>query len=464
MQDNDNINKFLAIEDTEEILTFTVPELDMPLWLYIRFPFFSNFPQKWSVVETTYPPYPTKRTFLRHLPELLSPWPKRDIWFISDLQKNYYKNIDNKYFDIYFEPLANIFPGDSLYISRSIYASRLLKKPELEYKFIQSASILCQKISSCCISQLCYLEANNLMEFVQNRIYSLFGMHLHQDLRKYFMDRLLRQVSYEYMQYKFYKLLFRYRKPKILFITDPILGKLALIKLAKEYGITTVEFQHGTSGLVSVGYNWANTLRQSKRVRSHVVDYFLTYGDFWNNRFQLPCELYPVGNPWFSTQCKRHVTEGRAILFCLSTSFAIYPDLIRDLAAAFPDRRIIVRPHPNHRQAFLSSDVAGVEGISVDEETDVYTTFSQAEIVIGDISTSLMEALALGKRVYSLRSSQAEKYFSNLDVSFFSDAPELINLINDATSGRIPQTQRDALFCTDWEKNYTTFITQLLAN
>ncbi|WP_300923087.1 hypothetical protein, partial [uncultured Desulfovibrio sp.] len=142
----------------------------------------------------------------------------------------------------------------------------------------------------------------------------------------------------------------------------------------------------------------------------------------------------------------------------------IYPDLIRDLAAAFPDRRIIVRPHPNHRQAFLSSDVAGVEGISVDEETDVYTTFSQAEIVIGDISTSLMEALALGKRVYSLRSSQAEKYFSNLDVSFFSDAPELINLINDATSGRIPQTQRDALFCTDWEKNYTTFITQLLAN
>lgn len=76
-----------------------------------------------------------------------------------------------------------------------------------------------------------------------------------------------------------------------------------------------------------------------------------------------------------------------------------------------------------------------------------------------------MEALALGKRVYSLRSSQAEKYFSNLDVNFFSDAPELINLINDATSGRIPQAQRDVLFCTDWEKNYTTFfITQLLAN
>ena len=60
-------------------------------------------------------------------------------------------------------------------------------------------------------------------------------MPLHQDLRKYFMDRLLRQVSYEYMQYKFYKLLFRYRKPKILFITEIIDG----ILLAQAYNPTS---------------------------------------------------------------------------------------------------------------------------------------------------------------------------------------------------------------------------------
>lgn len=464
MQDNNNNTQFLAIEDTEEILDFTIPELGIPLWLYIRLAFFRNFPQKWSVAETTYPPYPTKKAFLRYLPDLLAPWPKRDIWFVSDLPENFYKRIDNQYVDIYFEPLANIFPEESLYISRNIYASRALKKPGLSYKFIQSASLLCQKFSSRCISPACRRAADQLMAFVQQRAQTLFGICLPPEGRQALYNRLLSQVGYELAQYKFYRLLFYYRKPKILIITGALLGKCALLTLAKKYGIVTIEFQHGASGPMTIGYNWANTLRQSERVRPHVVDFFLTYGTFWHKRHRLPCTLYPVGNPWFSMQNKRHASSGDAILFCLSTSFDAYPPLIRELAAAFPDRKIIVRPHPNHRQAFLASGITSLPGIQVDEATDVYATFAQAEIVIGDISTSLMEALALGKRVYSLRSPLAENYFSDLDVSFFRDSSELIDLINDETSGRIPKSQREALFCTDWEKNYTTFISQLLAN
>lgn len=463
MQDNNN-TQFLAIEDTEEILDFTIPELGIPLWLYIRLAFFRNFPQKWSVAETTYPPYPTKKAFLRYLPDLLAPWPKRNIWFVSDLPEIFYKNIDNQYFDIYFEPLANIFPEKSLYISRNIYASRFLKKPGLSYKFIQSASLLCQKFSSRCISPACRRAAEQLMAFVQQRAQTLFGICLPPERRQALYNRLLSQVGYELAQYKFYRLLFHYRKPKILIITDALLGKCALVALAKKYGIITIEFQHGTSGKTTLAYHWAKVFCQNNRVTPYTVDYFLTYGTFWNNRFQIPSKLYPIGNPWFSTQYKRHVTSGRAILFCLSTSFDAYPTLIRDLAAAFPDRKIIVRPHPNHRQAFWASGITSLPGIQVDEATDVYTSFAQAEIVIGDTSTSLMEALALGKRVYSLRSPLAENYFSDLDVSFFRDSSELIDLINDETSGRIPKSQREALFCTDWEKNYTTFISQLLAN
>lgn len=463
MQQNNSLPDFYTIEDTEDILDFSVPELGIPLWLYLRVPFFHNFPEKWSVHETTFPRFPTKRTFLRFLPDLLSPWPKRDIWFVSDLPAWYYKKQNNVFYDSYFDPLLDIFPSQSLYISRNIYASKAIRKQHLSYKFIQSANLLCQKFSTRYLSSACCRAADQLMDYVQQRTQTLFGISLPPERRKALHDRLLRQVGYELAQYQFYKLLFKYRKPKILFTSNPLLGECSLIVLAREHGITTIEFQHGASGQLAPGYNWAAALCHSPKVQPCVVDYFLTYGTFWHNRHSLPSVLYPVGNPWFSIQSQRYGDNGRGILFCLSTTFDAYPQLIRNVAAAFPDRKVIVRPHPNYRQAFQASEIAKLPGIYVDEETNVYATLSKAEIVIGDQSTSMMEALALGKRVYSMQSTISKDYFSDLDVSFFRDANDLVNLINDETSGKIPQHQREALFCMNWEKNYTDFINQLLA-
>lgn len=463
MQENNILTDFFVIEDTEDILDFSVPELGIPLWLYIRLTFFRNFPSKRSVPAETFPRFPIKRAFLRFLPDLLCPWPKRDIWFVSDLPAWYYKKQNNVFYDSYFDPLLDIFPNQSLYISRNIYASKAIKKQHLSYKFIQSANLLCQKFSTRYLSSACCRAADQLLDYVQQRAQTLFGISLPPERRKALHDHLLRQVGYELAQYQFYKLLFKYRKPKLLFITDALLGKCALAKLAHDYGIPTIEFQHGASGQLTPAYNWANALCQSPKVKPYVVDYFLTYGTFWHKRHRLPCEMHPVGNPWFSIQSQRYGDNGRGILFCLSTTFDAYPQLIRNVAAAFPDRKVIVRPHPNHRQAFQASEIAKLPGIYVDEKPDVYATLSKAEIVIGDISTSMMEALALGKRVYSMQSTISKDYFSDLDVNFFRDANDLVNLINDETSGKIPQHQREALFCKNWEKNYTDFINQLLA-
>lgn len=466
----------MTIEDTEEILDFSIRGYDVLLWPILRYGFFLhqlNLLYQKNIISAASPaastlgePHPYRKVFFRYLPGLLSPWPKRDIWYLANTPRSRYFCIDGHYIDIYTDPYADTLPEQSLYISQSIYADKRIKKPCLSYKFIQSTEVLFEKFSKHLITTDDEKLVKNLINFLKARSKGIGAPHLGEPYWHKFELRAIRSIAIAKAQYRFYRFLFRHRKPKILILTSAFYGStFGLAHLARDEGITTAEIQHGTVARTMPAYNWANALCQSATLKHHIVDYFLTYGAFWHDRLQIPAKCHEIGSAWFSRQSKRYKQSGEAILFCLQNNCNAFIPFIKSVAAHFPQKHIIVRHHPSYKELFVNSGIADIKNIIIDHNSDIYKTFSQASIVIGESSTALFEALALGKRVYVLGQSPVTKsIFSGVPVTYFITPEELLELIAERSTGKITPELQHAFFCPDWKQRYLAFLDKHLDN
>lgn len=458
----------LEIENTEEILEFNVKNYGFPLWTYIRFSFLYSLlhyngnpaPEVTDKVQnTTRPEHIYRKKFFTFLPELLKPWPKREIWYLSAIHASYYKYIDNQYIDIYNDPFANIAPEKSLYISNSLGATHRIRKNTYPYRFIQSAQLLLRKTSKYLVGSQDKVTAINLITFLKKRCHDVLNIVPPEHFWKQLESSLYYFIGISIAEYNFFNLLFKYRKPKILILTDAYYGKQShIIQLAHLHSIKTVEIQHGTVYSMHPAYNWAKTLCDNNRLKKYIVDYFLTFGMFWHNLMQLPGKCQEIGSPWFSLQRERYQQSGDAILFALAGNYDIFKSIILTVLKEFPEKKIILRPHPSEKAIFQRSELAKIPGVTVDTHTDIYETFSDAEVVIGNISTSIYEALALGKRVFVLENDFSKFFYHPLNLCFFKESEDLIDHISNPDTGRITPQEQQSLFGSDWENRYKAFI------
>ena len=441
----------LEIENTEEILDFSIPKYDFPLWLYIRYDFFqyainwftNNSPQtelnagKQSTINNHKENY--RQIFFRFLPSILTSWPQRDIWYLSNIGADYYKNINGQLIDIYNDTFANVMASKSLYISQSIQAQKNIQKTAYPFKFIQSTDLIFGKLSKYLVNKQHKKIIHSLISFLKYRCKSICNWGLPEEYWNSIENKISYKIGISIAQFFFYQCLYRYRKPKILVLTDAYYGRADIISQAHANDIVTVEIQHGAPTRYHPAYNWAKKLCESKKIKKYVVDYFLTFGVFWHNRMQLPGKYLEIGSPWFAIQQHNQQKKGEDILFCLTTNYHKFNDIIDTTRIVFSSKKIII-----------------------DQHTDIYETFPQASIVIGEISTSLYEALALGKRVFILKSNESEAYFAGLPVTFFVDAADLIKKINNNSAGYLSASQREAIFNTNWQQNYKNFVDTII--
>ncbi|MCL2029175.1 MAG: hypothetical protein FWG97_02000, partial [Deltaproteobacteria bacterium] len=149
------------------------------------------------------------------------------------------------------------------------------------------------------------------------------------------------------------------------------------------------------------------------------------------------------------------------ILFALNGHYEEFASSIYAVLKAFPERKIFVRPHPSERNLFLRTSIARISGIHIDTNTDIYDTFSHVSIVIGEVSTALLEAVALGKYVFSWRSPISNSAMQDLPIAQFTSFDELIALLRGKHQEILTKEQREALFITDWKSQYIDFVTSL---
>jgi hypothetical protein len=271
--------------------------------------------------------------------------------------------------------------------------------------------------------------------------------------------------------HKYYSRLFKKLKPKLLIIENGCYGSRGYIfKWAKDFGIVTCEIQHAIVSKNHPAYNYGN-YPTAREYRSYMPDYFLSYGDYWNQRVSIPSDIVTIGNPNLTESLKRRARDTALAGFhrtVLVISSGNLPELtvktVMDLRNKLdPDSfRIVFRPNPEEisicdtRYKILKEN-----NISFDRG-DLYDSLSKAEFLIAtDLSTVLFESLAFDIPVYLFRSNWVEHNLSETAFfNLFTDTDQVVDRIK-AGSGR-REIDVNGLWNPGWEENYRRFLNNVV--
>ncbi len=220
------------------------------------------------------------------------------------------------------------------------------------------------------------------------------------------------------------------------------LFNFTLTEAAHDLGVRVVELQHGTIYKSHAAYN----LPASGSVYS--PDYFLTWGDFWNRQmrnYPEKCSVsvgYPYLEQMFSKYESLQRKDGRCtILFISQANIADrLVDAACQLRCILPESnfRIIYKLHPNEslswRMLYPKLTDSAVDVVS-NEEKNIYACFSEADVVVGSCSTSLVEGAAWGLKTLVLRwlpgSDTMQDFVESGLMSYIESDSELCNVVRD---------------------------------
>lgn len=183
-----------------------------------------------------------------------------------------------------------------------------------------------------------------------------------------------------------------------------------LAEVAHDLGIAVAELQHGTVYPSHPAYNLP--VAGSR----YSPDYFLSWGDHWTRQMRnYPNrESVAVGYPYLehlrlAGRMKTRDDRRRVVLFISQANVADeLVSVARDLRNLLPSEtfRVAYKLHPNEsrdwRRLYPQLADSDVEVIS-NNDRNIYDCFAEADAVVGDCSTALIEGLVWNLRTFVVR-------------------------------------------------------------
>lgn len=205
--------------------------------------------------------------------------------------------------------------------------------------------------------------------------------------------------------------------PKTLILGNAsYLNRSPLLPLLRERNISVHEPQHGWIGPAHGAYNFGAAFSDPS-LKAYLPDSLLTFGEFWSDSIRHPSRKVAVGKASLEHAAQReHVDftqRGRILLVSSIYRTDELIKLARMLRAKLPDSQtVVVRPHPSERPAAaeIFADAISVDGVELDDESDLYRSMATARVVVGYASTVLFEALAFGVPTLVIKSPLSDLY------------------------------------------------------
>ncbi len=174
------------------------------------------------------------------------------------------------------------------------------------------------------------------------------------------------------------------------------------------------------------------------RLRQEYGDFILVNTNFGSiNSYHPESNLmYPdPKNPdkmLFGISSQRMPLEYARELFHVRTGiFKAFQDLLPQLCRAFPDRTIVVRPHPAENHDFWRKHLAGCPNVIVTGKGNVLSWLLASACLIHSGCTTAVEGFALGTRIISFMPYEDEIYEGRLPNSLGTpcrDIPAVLDL------------------------------------
>lgn len=249
-------------------------------------------------------------------------------------------------------------------------------------------------------------------------------------------------------------------KPEFAIVEDACYGydKAYINKILKEKGIKVLEAQHSIVGPYNPAYNYSYS--EDSEYAEYMPDIFMSYGEYWKKRLHIPARIIPVGNPNFykNASTKKEI-KGR-ILIALSSDTSYWVEFIRNYISDNNEVDIVIKSHPLVTEILKDFDeFKENKGIELVSKGNIYDYLSEAEYVMSDKSTVLLEAYCMKKTVFVYDCEQAKEVIPN-EVGFRFKTYEDFKSIIDSTKDGIVVTEDDVkyFFDSNWESNYCKVI------
>ena len=228
------------------------------------------------------------------------------------------------------------------------------------------------------------------------------------------------------------------------------------------------EIQHGLIYPNHIAYNYPlSCFDPDHPSQPYLPDAFISYGEYWHNRIQLPTEKIALGYPYLNKIAAQAHTIDVVDNQCLLISQLVEDDgtnpianIAEALAENYPDLPIVFKLHPReHHLRERYQYLTKYRNIRLaDGSADVYHLIAQSELIVGDMSTVLVEALAFDdKRIFF---SGDDGYISSAVGYRYTDLDDLISAIAKPDAG-LPTIREKDIWQKDWSARCDSFLSNL---
>lgn len=307
--------------------------------------------------------------------------------------------------------------------------------------------------------------SKKLINYAKTRANKLLKWDLDGKRSTYMQESLARKIAAIPIIRHNYIQLLKHTGAKVVIKEEGCYGYTAVFNAtARELGLVTAEYQHGGISSGHYAYNLAPALVESETYRHTLPDYFLGYGQWWNDQINIPITKLAIGNPHRSERIVK--LQGKACsksdILILGDGFEteMYLGFTKELARIIGNGlRVVFRPHPSERSKIQSESGRGIDRtIHIDRNTDIYDSFSTARIVVSEASTGLFEALGIVERILIRNTGKTRFFFPKHPFETFVDVADLSEKVKDCSVGRIALQNIYQIWAPNWRSNYLTFL------
>jgi len=363
---------------------------------------------------------------------------KYDYLFFNNADKR--TLIDQKYFDIYFDAIADKLGQnkscfvewaiDKHYSTKQTYSKNRIS--DLPFKLISIIFSYFGKL---------VIKGNEELEFIKNE----FGIQLNTK----------KELNRFYGEYKFYNFLFKLVKPKAVFLICNY-TKIAITTAAKQNNIKVYETQHGFIGDNHQFYNYSGEIPKIS-----YPDYLLTFGEHEKNNipesFIFTDDQLKIVGSYFLDQIYNNFTSEYLeklkskfkFIFCVTLQGIYEEELLKWIQVQAKENKnclFVLR----EKYKVKDYSVLGSENIILLPEFNIYEVLKYSDFNITIFSTTAIEAGYFNVKTIFFN-------IDNLSTKYFDVEKMNARLINQnenlVVSDMIESNNTNSYFKRDYFKN-----------
>jgi hypothetical protein len=276
-------------------------------------------------------------------------------------------------------------------------------------------------------------------------------------------------VTHFKIDYKFYSLIFRLKRPKVVFITQNGIQK-GLFAAAGRFNIPVIEVQHGIIDEGHLSYNYSREIDYNSS-QVYLPSYFFTFSNFWAKDLYYPVkEIKVMGNTFFSSALIK-VPDKNTEKGLLVASSDVFGNNLKDLVIDFSRHNkipVYFKLHPNQifeKDYYIEQfkDFSNVKVYTNDKTIYELLKMSKAVLVIQ--STAIYEALHSKKMGIILKRQtyrRHEHLFGQPNIYLIDNSKDLSKVLEN---NYVEAASPDFTFFDDFNKDgFSAFMNRLLAN